>query len=41
MARYGRTYKDIADKEKRFKMFKDNVEYIESVNNAGGIDVTS
>ena len=35
MARYGRTYKDIADKERRYKIFKDNVEYIESVNSAG------
>ena len=35
MARYGRTYKDIADKERRFNIFKDNVEYIESVNSAG------
>ena len=35
MARYGRTYKDIVEKERRFKIFKDHVEYIESVNSAG------
>ncbi|KAK0580023.1 hypothetical protein LWI29_035232 [Acer saccharum] len=32
MARNGRVYKDSAEKDKRFKIFKDNVEYIESVN---------
>ncbi|XP_058092328.1 senescence-specific cysteine protease SAG39-like [Magnolia sinica] len=35
MAQYGRTYKDAAEKELRFKIFKDNVEFIESFNNAG------
>ncbi|XP_058095627.1 senescence-specific cysteine protease SAG39-like [Magnolia sinica] len=35
MARYGRTYKDAAEKDLRFKIFKDNVEFIESFNNAG------
>ncbi|EXC36678.1 KDEL-tailed cysteine endopeptidase CEP1 [Morus notabilis] len=35
MARYGRTYKDDSEKEKRFQIFKSNVEYIESVNKAG------
>ncbi|KAL5841483.1 hypothetical protein ACOSQ3_012086 [Xanthoceras sorbifolium] len=34
MTRHGRVYKDSAEKEKRFKIFKDNVEYIESVNRA-------
>ncbi|XP_077229077.1 senescence-specific cysteine protease SAG39-like [Tasmannia lanceolata] len=36
MARYGRSYKDATEKELRFKIFKDNVEYIESFNNAEG-----
>ncbi|XP_058092333.1 senescence-specific cysteine protease SAG39-like [Magnolia sinica] len=35
MAQYDRTYKDAAEKELRFKIFKDNVEFIESFNNAG------
>ncbi|XP_058068327.1 senescence-specific cysteine protease SAG39-like [Magnolia sinica] len=35
MSRYGRTYKDASEKELRFKIFKDNVEFIESFNNAG------
>ncbi|KAH7568798.1 hypothetical protein ACOSP7_011852 [Xanthoceras sorbifolium] len=35
MVRYGRVYKDSAEKEKRFKIFKDNFEYIESFNKAG------
>lgn len=35
MTQYGRTYKDEAEKAKRFKIFKDNVEYIESSNSAG------
>lgn len=35
MGLYGRTYKNIAEKERRFKIFKENVEYIESVNSAG------
>ncbi|KAL5774296.1 hypothetical protein ACOSP7_011853 [Xanthoceras sorbifolium] len=32
MTRHGRVYKDSAEKEKRFKIFKDNVEYIKYVN---------
>ena len=32
MARNGRVYKDSVEKDKRFKIFKDNVQYIESVN---------
>lgn len=35
MTQYGRTYKDDAEKAKRFKIFKENVEYIESFNAAG------
>ncbi|RWR83321.1 senescence-specific cysteine protease SAG39-like protein [Cinnamomum micranthum f. kanehirae] len=35
MAKYGRVYKDVAEKEQRFKIFKDNVEFIENFNNAG------
>ena len=35
MAHHGRVYKDQAEKERRFKIFKDNVEFIESSNNAG------
>ncbi|KAL5774298.1 hypothetical protein ACOSP7_011855 [Xanthoceras sorbifolium] len=31
MTRHRRVYKDSAEKEKRFKIFKDNVEYIKSV----------
>ncbi|KAL2494716.1 Senescence-specific cysteine protease SAG12 [Forsythia ovata] len=34
MARYGRVYKDVIEKKKRYRIFKANVEYIESVNNA-------
>nr|KYP45866.1 Vignain [Cajanus cajan] len=34
MARYGKVYKDPQEREKRFKIFKDNVNYIESFNNA-------
>lgn len=34
MARYGRVYDDIAEKEKRLEIFKANVEYIESINSA-------
>ncbi|RVW25744.1 Senescence-specific cysteine protease SAG12 [Vitis vinifera] len=41
MGLYGRTYKDIAEKERRFKIFKENVEYIESVNSAGNRPVPS
>ncbi|KAJ0083114.1 hypothetical protein Patl1_10394 [Pistacia atlantica] len=35
MAQYGRVYRDNAEKETRFKIFKDNLEYIESVNREG------
>ncbi|XP_062095890.1 senescence-specific cysteine protease SAG39-like [Humulus lupulus] len=35
IARYGRTYKDDAEKEIRFQIFKENVEFIESFNKAG------
>ncbi|XP_054785291.1 zingipain-2-like [Prosopis cineraria] len=35
MVRYGRVYKDPEEKEKRFKIFKQNVEYIEGFNSAG------
>ena len=35
MAQYGRVYKDAVEKEQRFQIFKDNYEYIESVNKAG------
>ncbi|XP_075477508.1 LOW QUALITY PROTEIN: senescence-specific cysteine protease SAG39-like [Primulina tabacum] len=35
MAQYGRVYKDDAEKAKRFKIFKENVDYIESFNSAG------
>ncbi|KAK0579896.1 hypothetical protein LWI29_033186 [Acer saccharum] len=35
MARYGRVYKNKAEKEKRSKIFNDNLEYIESFNKAG------
>ncbi|XP_010939512.2 senescence-specific cysteine protease SAG39 [Elaeis guineensis] len=35
MARYGRVYKDAVEKERRFQIFKDNHNYIESVNRAG------
>ncbi|XP_073109176.1 senescence-specific cysteine protease SAG39-like [Elaeis guineensis] len=35
MAQYGRVYKDAAEKERRFQIFKDNCNYIESVNRAG------
>ncbi|KAL2458501.1 Senescence-specific cysteine protease SAG12 [Abeliophyllum distichum] len=35
MAKYGRVYKDNAEKAMRFKIFKENVEFIESFNNAG------
>lgn len=37
MARHGRTYKDNVEKEKRFKIFKDNVELIESFNRGGNL----
>ncbi|XP_037494828.1 senescence-specific cysteine protease SAG39-like [Jatropha curcas] len=35
MAKYGRVYKDSAEKEKRFNIFKNNVEFIESFNKDG------
>ncbi|KAK8607114.1 hypothetical protein V6N13_052860 [Hibiscus sabdariffa] len=35
MAEYGRVYKNDADKEIRFKIFKSNVEFIDSFNAAG------
>nr|CAD1824013.1 unnamed protein product [Ananas comosus var. bracteatus] len=35
MAQHGRVYKDAAEKERRFRIFKANVEYIESANRAG------
>ena len=35
MVQYGRSYKDSAEKEKRFKIFKDNIEYIDKFNNEG------
>ena len=35
MVQYGRVYKDSAEKENRFKIFKENVEFIESFNKAG------
>ncbi|KAI8567890.1 hypothetical protein RHMOL_Rhmol02G0156500 [Rhododendron molle] len=35
MARYGRVYKDDAEREMRYEIFKDNVEFIESFNRAG------
>ncbi|GAA0160487.1 cysteine protease [Lithospermum erythrorhizon] len=35
MAQHGRSYKDDVEKAKRYNVFKNNVEYIDSVNNAG------
>ncbi|XP_027071699.1 senescence-specific cysteine protease SAG39-like [Coffea eugenioides] len=35
MSLHGRVYEDSAEKERRFKIFKDNVEFIESFNRAG------
>nr|KYP67745.1 Thiol protease SEN102 family [Cajanus cajan] len=35
MGEYGKVYKDAAEKEKRFLIFKDNVEFIESFNAVG------
>ncbi|KAF8413785.1 hypothetical protein HHK36_001778 [Tetracentron sinense] len=35
IARYGRVYKDASEKEMRFKIFKDNNEFIDSFNSAG------
>ncbi|KAL0002095.1 hypothetical protein SO802_015876 [Lithocarpus litseifolius] len=34
MDHYGRVYKDTIEKEQRYKIFKENVAYIESFNNA-------
>ncbi|KAG9439521.1 hypothetical protein H6P81_019686 [Aristolochia fimbriata] len=36
MVRFGRVYENAAEKEHRFKIFKANMEYIESFNNAAG-----
>lgn len=35
MALHGRVYVDAAERERRFTIFKKNVQYIESINNAG------
>nr|GMD10843.1 senescence-specific cysteine protease SAG39-like [Ipomoea batatas] len=35
MAQYGRVYKDEVEKSERFKIFKENVEYINAFNKAG------
>lgn len=35
MAHYGKVYKDPMEKEKRFRIFNDNVNYIEASNGAG------
>ncbi|KAJ1415785.1 Peptidase C1A, papain C-terminal [Sesbania bispinosa] len=35
MTRYGREYKDPQEREQRFRIFKENVNYIEASNNAG------
>lgn len=35
MDQYGRVYKDSAEKAMRFKIFKENVEFIESFNSGG------
>ena len=35
MAKYGRNYADSVEKERRFKIFKDNVEFIDKFNNEG------
>ena len=35
MAQYGRVYKDVKEKEMRFRIFKDNVARIEEFNNGG------
>ena len=35
MAQHGRNYVDDVEKIRRFKIFKDNVKYIDKVNNEG------
>ncbi|KAE8684266.1 exopolygalacturonase-like [Hibiscus syriacus] len=35
MVKHGRTYKDRAEKDKRFKIFKENFEYVHNFNNEG------
>lgn len=35
MSQYGRTYANIAEKEKRFQIFKDNLNYVEKFNKDG------
>ncbi|XVF40357.1 hypothetical protein PTKIN_Ptkin01aG0107000 [Pterospermum kingtungense] len=35
MARYGRVYENQSEKDRRFKIFKDNLEYIDNFNSAG------
>lgn len=35
IAKYGKVYKDAAEKERRFNIFNDNVKFIESFNAAG------
>lgn len=35
MSKHGKVYKDAAEKEKRYQIFKDNLAYIESFNMAG------
>ena len=35
MASYGRVYENQSEKDRRFKIFKDNLAYIENFNNAG------
>lgn len=37
MTSFGREYKDASEKEERYRIFKTNVEYIDSVNNGKGI----
>ena len=36
MAKHGRTYKDEAEKARRFEIFKENIKYIEDFNSVGG-----
>lgn len=37
MTKYGRVYTDAGESERRFQIFKDNYEYIESINKAGNL----